>query len=158
MTKELIENLDSNIQSEETSKILTDFNEAYYFDFITFKQKPVDKNTILLLGQEFIKWAEKKGIKVSQFWKKKGISRQTLSLWRKRHPEFDELYIYGKELIGDRREEGGMYKKYSEKMVMYRMHDYDSEWAASDQHHAKLRKEEDKTQTFTPPTEDELKF
>jgi hypothetical protein len=78
-------------------------------DFIT--------NTMLdRLGQELIEWAyatdSEKGIKIKQFLALKGIHDKTWNDWCTKYPSLREAHDYAKMILGNRREEGAITKKW----------------------------------------------
>lgn len=128
--------------SKRTNKINEITKIAYdqYFDYIDFREKPASENFIMRLGQEWIDWCfNSKGLKASQFFKSKGLDSRTYYRWMDKYSKFKDAYYYGLEILGDKREQGAIEKKYEVSMIKHRMHAYDPEWIKSDEYHSKLR-------------------
>lgn len=114
-----------------------------YFDWNEFRTKPMSERFIVKLGHEFVHWCKNsKSIIAGQFFSEKGIDHRTYYRWMDRCPEFEKAYRHGLSILGNKREVGAIEKRYSEKMVMHRMHAYDPEWKDSDKYQASLRNNE----------------
>lgn len=111
-----------------------------YFDYIDFREKPVSENFVMRTAQEFVDWCfHSKGTKVSQFFKSKGIDSRTYYRWYDKWPKFADAYNFGLQVLGDKREQGAIDKKFEVSMIRARMHAYDPEWIKTDNYHAELR-------------------
>jgi len=116
-----------------------------YLDCFSFKMKPITQAFVHRISQELVAWAENDDIgalKVSSFYLKKGISYETWSQWRKKYKEIDHAHKYSTMVIGNRREEGAIRKKFDAGTVNYTMPMYDPEWKELIEWRAKLKEEE----------------
>lgn len=137
-------NTNTTITAPEESKNVGQFET--YTDTYLFREKPISPQGIERLAQEFIKWAreDENALKVSSFFKIKGIPMMDIERWIKK-PEFWKLklaYTEGLEIIGDRREMGALNKKLSEGMITHSMPQYDRDWKNNIEWRSRLRREE----------------
>ena len=102
-----------------------------YLDCFSFKMKPITQAFIHRISQELVKWAEDDDIgalKVSSFYLKKGIPWETWNQWKKKYTEINHATKYATMVIGNRREIGGLTKKFESSIVSHTMPMYDPEW------------------------------
>lgn len=99
-------------------------------DWLDFKLIPTPIKTILRIGKELMEWAvnDPNALKVRQFFRSRGIDYDTIGRWRKRCSEFDRMYRFALDAIGDRREMAAFHKKASETIVMGTMVHYDPDY------------------------------
>jgi len=100
-----------------------------YLDCFTFKMKPVTDMFIERISQELITWASTNpdAIKLTQFFNEKRIPYDTWNAWV-RYPQFKAAKELALSIIGDKREHGGLTKKYDASMVQFMMPKYDQDW------------------------------
>lgn len=128
----------SNIVRDKDAKIVV------IEEYLNMKdlQKHVVTNFYLeRLAQELHEWASNNStaLKISTFFKERGVSGTTLDRWRKLSPVFDEAYIDAKEIIGDRRELGIFNEGFPENFVKHSMALYDKEWKQLEEWRSKLK-------------------
>lgn len=101
-----------------------------YLDTISFRQKPMSIEGIERLAVELVKWAthDEKAIKIAMFYTQRGIARGDYTNWMERVPALKIAHETAKEIIGNRRELGGLTKKFDAGMVAFSMPQYDEEW------------------------------
>lgn len=114
-----------------------------YLDTFTFKQKPASIPFIERLAVELSNWAvnDEEAIKISQFYIKRGISKQDFTRWMEWVPALKEAYSVAMEAIGNRREVAGLTKKFDSSMVQFTMPQYDQGWKEMNEWRAKLREQ-----------------
>jgi len=143
-------------QKERQVKEETRSERAYtyldtYTDLRTLKQTPVSEAFLERLGKEFVEWAlikeneevmDKRKICIQDFFAYKGINKASIYRWMEKSPSFKEQYLFGRNLIGLRREKGAFWKEASEKIFLRNAHQYEDDWKDADVFHSKLAKEE----------------
>ncbi len=99
-------------------------------DIFFFKKVPVSDDYLRSLARELVFWAlnDDKALKVTQFRFKRHISRDVWDLWTARCPELRDANEFALEVIGDRREMGGLEKRFDSSIVSYTMPHYDPVW------------------------------
>ncbi len=127
----------NTIEKQKPTKIV--FDE--YRDMFTLRMKPITPASLEKIGQELIEWAlhDTRALKITQFFHERGIGSTTIKKWRDKHPSFDETYVYAKEVIGNRREMGGLQGEYDSGMVRSSMPIYDDEWRSTEEWRSKLK-------------------
>jgi len=105
-------------------------NDDPALDWVEFRTYPTADKQVMRHGHEFVEWCKTVGsaTKPMAFFRAKGIDRDTVSRWRKRLTEFDRLYRFGLEEIGDRREDLVDQKKMSEQKMLRTMAIYDPDY------------------------------
>lgn len=113
-----------------------------YKDLITFKMYPVTDAMLERLADELTKWALKEdSLTVSSFCRIKGITKKTLYRWKDRCADLDAAYNFALEQFAERREVGGLTRKFDPTFAFNSLPMYDSEWKAFVEWKANLRKE-----------------
>jgi hypothetical protein len=119
-------------RSEGSYKFLDQFK-----DLTVLKFKPVSPAFLERIGTEFVNWAlehkeedlyNERKIKIEDFFAPLGISEKTCKEWRDKYPEFKEQYLFGKSLIGVRRERAAFWKKADASVFLKSAPTYDPEW------------------------------
>ena len=130
-------------RKKRPSKIMS---HEFFRDITTFRQKPISVAAIQKLSTALLEWAmeEQKALKIKPFFRSKGIGTDDVKRWRKKHPNFDLAYMTALEAIGDRREIGGLERKYDSGIVVKSMPQYDEEWKKIEKWRSALRKDEAK--------------
>lgn len=109
--------------------------------------KPIDNEYLKELGDQLIEWAKdrtaKERVSLERFYEEKNICDKTFRAWRKREPYLDSCTRMAKLIIGNRLEEGLLYKTMSEKGTMYQLHHYKERWEKMDKYHTDLRNVKD---------------
>jgi len=100
-----------------------------YLDCFTFKMKPVTDMFIERISEELIQWAlnDPNAIKLTQFFNAKRIPYLTWNRWVK-YEKFATAKDLALSILGDKREHGGLTKKYDASMVQFMMPKYDQDW------------------------------
>lgn len=119
------------------------------FDIFTLKMKPISITFVEQLGQQFVKYAleDDNALKAMAFFRAKGYGTDDIRRWKERSIKFASAYELGKEIIGDRREIGGLKKKYDAGMITTSMPIYDREWKEQAEWKANLTKEKEQPTT-----------
>lgn len=116
----------------------------YYTDVLEMKEKPISIAKIEKLGENLFKWAleDEDAFKVRSFFTKQSIGGDDIKRWRGRSPKFDKAYKMALELIGDRREIGGLKRTFDSSIVVQSMPHYDPDWRELAQWRSNLRAQE----------------
>lgn len=119
------------------------------FDIFTLKQRPISLNYVEKMGMEFLKWAinDDDALKAMVFFRKHGHCSDDIASWKDRSPAFAKAYDEGKSAIGDRREMGGIKRKFDAGIVASSMAIYDKEWKSHAEWKANLTKEREQPAT-----------
>lgn len=101
-----------------------------YRDCFTFTMRPLTQAFLDRISSELIQWAthNEDALKVSQFYLSKGIPMNTYYNWLEKYPDFKEAHEIAMQLIGNRREVGGLKRKFDAGIVSYTMSHYDKTW------------------------------
>ncbi len=129
MVKKVVKNKPNIKIKESTNNGYSVFDEFY--DIFTLRMRPISEEYIIQIGVECFRWAttDPEALKITQFFRSKGISTSTFQRWMERSPKFKELYLESKYAIGDRRETGEITRKYSSTFCNPKaMAIYDPEW------------------------------
>ena len=115
----------------------------YHYD-LAMREKPISIAAIENLGEALIKWAvhDETARKLRPFFTKRGISSTDVERWSKRSKKFKRSYELAKCAIGDRREDGGLTKKYDPSIVLRSMAKYDKEWRELEQWRSDMKNSE----------------
>lgn len=99
-------------------------------DIFFFKRVPVSDDYLKKLALDLVHWAlnDTKALKITQFRTERHISRTVWDTWRERSPELQDANDFALEVIGDRREIGGLEKRFDSGIVAYTMPHYDPAW------------------------------
>jgi hypothetical protein len=120
-----------------------------YYDYFTFKMRPVSDQWIDALAHELLDWAttNDNAFKITQFYHMKGIGSDDIKRWRERNKNLDVAYVRALEMLGNRREIGAIKGKLKEGIVLSSMPMYDKKWKSLAEWRAALRNksEEEKT-------------
>lgn len=121
----------------------------HYPDFFLFNDRPVSKEFLQRLGSDLIEFAKttEEVFRIDWFFMSKQIRSATLHLWRTNHPEFEELYVMAKAIMGMRREQKGLERKFDPNLVALTMPMHDPEWKKMLEWKAKLAKDAADNQT-----------
>ena len=114
-----------------------------YFNMTTFKMSPVSDVFIDRLAADLVQWAlhDENALKLNTFFAERGIHQNTAQTWRERNKKLDDAYSFAKQCIGDRREMGGLKRKYDSGIVSSTMAHYDQDWKALAEWRAKMKAE-----------------
>lgn len=101
-----------------------------YLDCFTFKMQPVTEAFIERIAADLVHWAKTnpEAIKLSQFYAEKYILDETFRSWCNKYPTLKAARSIAKTFLGNRRESGGLTRKYDPGMVTLSMPNYDTEW------------------------------
>lgn len=121
-----------------------------YIDLTNLKTKPASREWLEGLALRLMDWAinNDDALKITQFSLNEKIYHNDLVRWKEKHDFIAKAYSVAMLAIGNRRENGGIKKKYDSGMVSYTMAHYDKDWKELAEWKSKLNaKEEDKPQT-----------
>ncbi len=124
-----------------------------YFDFISFRFKPISEIFLEKLGEDLVKYAtaehddkKKEALSIFKFFKQKGIGSDNIKRWRERSPMFNGAYVFALEAIGERREMGAITKDFDSATVRVSMPKYEYKelsWTDAEEWRSKLRAAQD---------------
>ena len=99
-------------------------------DIFFFKRVPVSDEYLQKLAFDLVHWAlnDEKALKVTQFRTARFICRDVWERWMARCPELSDANSFALEVIGDRREMGGLERRLDSSIVSYTMPHYDPAW------------------------------
>lgn len=120
-----------------------------YLEMTSLRMKPISDSLLERIALELVKWAmnDEKALKVTSFFRPRGINSNDIKRWRARNAKFDAAYDFSLGAIGDRREHGAITKKYDTSMILKSMPHYDPDWKALETWRSSLRKEEQEQKT-----------
>jgi len=120
-----------------------------YKDLFTHRLTPAPILFIEKLSEQIVEWAynNEDALVLDRFWFSKGISTMVIYNWRKKHKVLDNACLLAKQMIGIRREEGGLTKKLDSNMVTRTAAMYSLDWKALEEWRAKINQKEDKSDT-----------
>jgi hypothetical protein len=112
---------------------------ALYRETDVCKSLPIPERLLKSFAYDLLDWAKNdpKALQLRSFWVYEGISSSTVALWAKKYPWLAEILTIAKEMIGCRREKGGINNTLNSQMVILTMPLYDPEikelikWKAS---------------------------
>jgi hypothetical protein len=114
-----------------------------------FRNTPVPDDYLDYLATEYIEWGVKSGAKIlSKFLDEKYIDDMTFRDWLLRSDKLFHAHQIVKRIIGNRREEGALEKRFSEKIFLVSAPSYSShvdapkDWKELTEYHAALREKE----------------
>lgn len=138
------------VDRRETASLTSPWLEEYQ-DCFTFQTKPVTQMFLERLSHDLIEWAKtnKRALRLSQFYIHKGIPKNTFFRWCDKYPILRGAKETAMSLMADRREIGAIVKKYEKTVILLNIHQYDSDWDATNKYHSDLKVDnEDKSHVF----------
>lgn len=134
----------TNKKDKPTRKVVSPWREDY-MDLFTFRLTPITDGFIDRFSKELIDWAEndEKAIKISQFFSKKRIPSKTYYEWTNKYEPIRQAHELAKILIGNRREQGALERKYEASIVKQMMPYYDRDWRDIKSWESKLKEDSD---------------
>jgi len=101
-----------------------------YFDMFHFKQVPVSEGFIDRLFSDLVKEAynDKEMLTLEDFYLKRGLSPDSYYKWVKKYPQAQRAHDVALLAIGNRRERGGLTRKYDSGLVSQSMAHYSKRW------------------------------
>lgn len=123
----------ANEKKNKKSIINISGNKDEGLEIVGFKLTTLGDRSIIQIAHELVAWASETSdaLKTSEFFSVRGISMNTVRLWRKRLPFFEQLYSIALTTIGDRREKLGLKKIFDSSIVMRTMPIYDRDYRDS---------------------------
>lgn len=126
-----------------------------YFDFCSFRFKPISEIFLEKLGEDLVKYAtaehddkKKEALSIFKFFKQKGIGSDNIKRWRERSEMFNGAYLFALEAIGERRELGAITKDYDSATVRVSMPKYEHKelnWTDAEEWRSKMRAAQDES-------------
>lgn len=140
MTKRKKNNTNSTTQLKSFS---TNYFDEY-LDMTCLRTRPVTAQWVEALGLRLMNWAanDPKAYKVSQFYLSEGICNHDFERWMEKYEFFKHAVNFAVQCIGNRRESGGLERKFDSGIVRYTMNRYDKEWKKMAEFHQKFRNPE----------------
>ena len=101
-----------------------------YEDLYNLKRVPVSEQLIDRIRTQIIEWAynDENALLLDRFFFAKGIPISTMDGWRKKFPKLDEACQLAKQMIGIRREEEALKRKFDAGLVAKTAAFYRPEW------------------------------
>jgi len=117
------------------------WKEKYYVNFYTHRQDIISPRIIEEMSKDLVKWAanNEKALKLSQFYLEKGIASSTFYYFMDKYPVLKNAAKCARELIGNRREIGGLLNKLNPSIVMSQMPKYDESWMDLEKKRAEIK-------------------
>ena len=145
----LVKNFKLNTPEPVVKKVKRDLDRKTspwmedYQDFFTFRMQPVNEGFLDRLANELIEYAEKTEVlRLEWFFTSKRIDPSTGRVWANKYPKFGNAYKIAKQIIGMRREDGALKKKYDAATIAHAQCHYDETWREVAQFKAKLAADE----------------
>lgn len=122
-----------------------------YQDIITLTDVPINILILERIQKELLDWAfnNDDALKITQFFRSKGIPFSTAHRWCQLHPDFKQTYEEAMRALGDRREIGALKKKYEPTTIMRMMPLYDKSWRKVEEWRASIKQKEQEKQNNT---------
>lgn len=116
-----------------------------YIEGFGFPSKPISKHFIDRLAERLVEWArdDDDALKVSQFFIQENIHQQTVERWMAKYEHLRKAYDFATTAIGNRRELGGLKRKFDSGIVASTMAHYDKDWKKLAEWRSKLRNQEE---------------
>ncbi len=140
-TKPIKKNPQNNIQTSELAKLRS---SRTWLDFVR------DDATLFFPGKDewrqrymlaFVEWAQdENSLDIMQFCIEVKIHRRRLYEWIEDYPDFKKAFDEVKLILGVRRRNGSLTRKYDKDVVFKDMHRYDSEWVGINKENADLKR------------------
>ena len=100
-----------------------------YCDMLTMRMRPVSDAFIEKLAIDMLNWVKTTKKKTfPSFLEERGICYSTFRNWKERVPKLARAHEHVLEILGARREEGGLERKYDPNMVIKSMPIYSHDW------------------------------
>jgi|SRR5271157_2070861 len=135
---------------------VTEYNTPHltYFNFRHRERCHFTARDIEILGQQIVEWAanDPQATIISKFYLARGIHHDTINELCKRNPQFKQDFTAAKQLVGIRREDGGLLKVYEPGLIRHSMPLYDEGWKEETERLARIREQERITQETKPLT------
>lgn len=114
-----------------------------YFDLQSCKMKPISQNFIDLLVERLITWADttEDALVFEEFFMLTKINSSDYYGWLPKHENLKMAHDYAKQVIGIRREKGGLKRKLDPGMIASSMPMYSKSWKELAEWRAKLKEE-----------------
>lgn len=94
-----------------------------YRDTFSMRVKPISSSFITRLSKELVKWSVSTdtALTLGKFYIMKGILKKTFYKWVKKYPEMTDAHSVAMQIIGIRREEGALTRKFEPSTVKHTM-------------------------------------
>lgn len=114
-----------------------------YLDMFTMRQRPVNDAFIDKLAEDLMHWAlnDEDALKLTQFYVAKGIWTGDMKRWEARNEKLAKAHQQALIILGNRRETGGLKKKYDAGIVSSTMAHFDPDWKQLAEWRSKLKGE-----------------
>ena len=128
----------ANLETKRNSPWLEE-----YKDYISLKIQPVTEAFIERLGNDLTQWALlDNSLTLTSFCRSKGLRRTTFYRWKDKYPELEAAYQFAFEQLGDKREVGGLTRKFDPTFAWNSLPKYDPEWKEFMQWKSNLKQDE----------------
>jgi len=132
------------VKTDNITTELTVQSTHPWFDYRNLRTGEICPMSVKRLDEiatELTTWVESdsNAYKLSQFYLTKGINRATWNEWCHKSPLLMEASNYAKEVIGNRRELGGLNNDLNPGIVSYTMGFYDQDWKEESVRRAALK-------------------
>jgi hypothetical protein len=127
-----IKNSNNNTGSNKQSKVVKPKKYVFdeYNEFFSGRLIPVSEAFVEKIAQELVIWAHSNddALILSEFYLSRGIAPKVFHRWMEKFPVVKEAHDTALEIIGNRREKGGLNYKLHAGMVMYSAPLYKPQW------------------------------
>lgn len=114
-----------------------------YYDVFGLTMRPVTQGFIERISKELVEWSKlEDSLTIIGFCRAKGLSRTTFYEWKDKYPEIKSAYQFAKEQFVDKREIGGLTRKYDPTFAFNSLPKYDNEWKEFMQWKASLKQDD----------------
>lgn len=107
------------------------------------RRMPVTQAFLDLLAEQLIEYANKdNSISMGEFYRQTGILKSTFLQFVEQSPRLSDAYVHALEIMGFRRDDGTVMKKYDSYAVWKMQYRYGSDWREAGEYHAALAKKD----------------
>lgn len=144
----------SNTDHGNTKKIKMCSSEAFkdhmwqeYLELSTMKKIPFTHETLERMAMTLVEWVKRKdSYKLNSFFHQFNVNSRTFYSWTYKCENLAEAHKFALEVIGTRRELGGLHKELDSGIVKHTMPHYDSDWKELEKWRSSLRISENESE------------
>lgn len=143
--KTLDNNIEDNLENKKETAVVQLQNHGVvyfgeYYSVHTRQYHPCTQRFIERETERLINFANQDdSITIQRFWLSGGYNRKQFYEWIKKFPHFAEAHEYAMTLIGARREEGAIYRKFEPSTIQRTLGRYNHIWKEETHELAKLK-------------------
>lgn len=116
------------------------FEQEFYRDMFTLKMKPIPNDYLLHFALEWVTVTlkDEEMITIEDYLILKGVEQSTVDRWCKRSEELRAAHDYVLMILGNRREKGGLTRKFDAGLIKTTQHLYNIKWKELEEWRANL--------------------